>query len=127
MSETPDERDERGERAQGLDVEALRRELAGGRLGQPLFYLPAVGSTNTWAAELAHAGAAEGTLVTTDDQTAGRGRVGRVWKALPGQQLALSLILRPTFAPHFLVMASALAVAQAIEVIAAAARPDARA
>ena len=106
-----------------LDVEALRRGVAGLRLGQPLIYLPAVGSTNTYAGELAQAGAAEGALVTTDDQTEGRGRVGRVWKALPGQQLALSLILRPTFPPHFLVMASALAEAQAVEAVAGV-RPD---
>lgn len=102
-----------------LDVTALRQALASSRLGQPLVYLSEAGSTNTIAADLARDGAAEGTLVTTDYQTSGRGRVGRVWKALPNQQLALSLILRPTFPPHFLVMASALAVAQAIEAVTA--------
>lgn len=102
-----------------LDAEALRAALRGLALGDPLIYLPAVGSTNTLAAELALGGAAEGTLITTDHQTAGRGRVGRVWKALPNQQLALSLILRPTFPPHYLVMASALAVAESIEAITA--------
>lgn len=106
-----------------LDIEALRHELAPLRLGNPLIYLSEIGSTNTLAAELAGEGASEGTLVTTDHQTAGRGRVGRVWKALPNQQLAMSLILRPTFPPHFLVMASALAVAQAIETVTGA-RPD---
>lgn len=106
-----------------LDVEALRAELAGLRLGQPLIYLPEIGSTNTYASALARDGAAEGTLVTTDHQTAGRGRVGRVWKALPNQQLAMSLILRPTFPPHFLVMASALAVAQAVAAVTEA-QPD---
>ncbi len=100
-----------------LDVAVLREELASARLGHPLIYLPAIGSTNSYASELAREGAAEGTLVMTDHQTAGRGRVGRVWKAMPGQQLALSLILRPTFPPHFLVMASALAVAEAIETL----------
>ncbi len=100
-----------------LDVEALRRDLRGLLLGNPLLYTPAIGSTNTRATELARAGAAEGTLVTTDEQTAGRGRVGRQWKSLPGQQLALSLVLRPLFPPHFLVMASALAVAEAIEAV----------
>ncbi len=106
-----------------LDLAALRHGLAGARLGQPLIYLPAVDSTNTYASALAREGAAEGTLVTTDHQTAGRGRVGRVWKALPNQQLALSVILRPTFPPHFLVMASALAVAQAVEAVTGA-RPE---
>jgi BirA family transcriptional regulator, biotin operon repressor / biotin---[acetyl-CoA-carboxylase] ligase len=98
-----------------LDVEALRASLAGLRLGNPLLYFPALPSTNSHANALAREGATEGTLVTTDDQTAGRGRIGRPWKALPGQMLALSLVLRPTFPPHFLVMASALAVVEAIE------------
>lgn len=106
-----------------LDVEALRRGLAGLQLGGRVVYAPEVGSTNTLAGELASDGAAEGTLVTTDFQTAGRGRVGRVWKERPNRQLALSLILRPGFPPHFLVMASALAVAQGIEAITGA-QPD---
>jgi BirA family transcriptional regulator, biotin operon repressor / biotin---[acetyl-CoA-carboxylase] ligase len=101
-----------------LDREALRAALAPLRLGHPLVYLPAIASTNTHAAELARASAVEGTLVTTDDQTGGRGRIGRSWKSLPGQQLALSLVLRPVFPPHFLVMASALAVAEAVEAVA---------
>lgn len=100
-----------------LDVESLRRALAGLRLGQRLVYLPTLGSTNTHAVELARAGAAEGTLVLTDHQTAGRGRAGRFWEPLPGQQLILSLVLRPPFAPHWLVMASALALTSAIEAV----------
>ncbi|HLZ24836.1 MAG TPA: biotin--[acetyl-CoA-carboxylase] ligase [Ktedonobacterales bacterium] len=98
-----------------LDVDLLQASLAGMRLGNPLIYFPTIPSTNSHAAGLAREGAIEGTLVTTDDQTAGRGRVGRPWKALPGQMLALSLVLRPTFPPHYLVMAAALAVAEAIE------------
>jgi BirA family transcriptional regulator, biotin operon repressor / biotin---[acetyl-CoA-carboxylase] ligase len=114
---------ENAQRETPLDVVALRRGLSGLRLGQPLVYLPEVGSTSTYAGELARQGVAEGTLVTTDFQTAGRGRVGRVWKDKRYQQLALSLILRPTFPPHYLVMASALAVAQAIEAVTRL-RPD---
>src|SRR5260370_74869 len=97
-----------------LDIAALDASLAGVRLGRPLIYFPSLDSTNTYAVEQARAGAAEGTLVTTDDQTAGRGRVGRAWRSLPGQQLALSVILRPRFPPHFLVMAVSLAVVEAI-------------
>lgn len=99
-----------------LRVDLLRQGLAGVALANPLIYLPAVDSTNTYAAALARAGGAEGALVMTDHQTAGRGRAGRAWKPLPNQQLILSFVLRPRFPPHFLVMASALAVAEAIEV-----------
>ena len=107
-------REHEGLAAAPLDVEAVQAEIVPLRLGHPFLYFPAIGSTNTHAAELAREGAAEGTLVTTDDQTAGRGRIGRVWRSLPGQQLAVSLVLRPSFPPHFLVMSSALAVAEAI-------------
>jgi BirA family biotin operon repressor/biotin-[acetyl-CoA-carboxylase] ligase len=43
----------------------------------------------------ATAGAAEGLLVVADSQTAGRGRLGRSWHSPPGQNLYLSLLLRP--------------------------------
>lgn len=111
-------REHSGLAAAPLDVAAVGAAIVPLRLGHPFLYFPAIGSTNTYAAELAREGAAEGTLVTTDDQTAGRGRIGRVWRSLPGQQLAVSLILRPSFAPHLLMMASALAVAEAIEEVA---------
>lgn len=100
-----------------LDVTALEAAFGGLKLGHPILYFPAIGSTNTYAMELAREGAAEGTLVTTDDQTLGRGRIGRSWLSLPYQQLALSVVLRPDFPPHFLVMASALSVAGAIEAV----------
>lgn len=38
-----------------------------------------------------------GSVVVTDDQTAGRGRLGRVWTAPPGGSLAVSVLLRPEF------------------------------
>lgn len=112
-----------GGHSQQLDVTALAAATATLRLGHPLIYFPALDSTNTHALELARAGAEEGALVTTDDQTAGRGRVGRSWRSLSGQQLALSVVLRPQFPPHFLVMASSLSVATAVEAVTGL-RPD---
>lgn len=106
-----------------LDVEALRGRLARLSLGQSLIYLPVVGSTNTYAINLARAGAAEGALVVSDEQPAGRGRAGRVWRSMPRQQVLCSLILRPAFPAHFLVMAAALAVARTVEDVTES-RPD---
>jgi BirA family biotin operon repressor/biotin-[acetyl-CoA-carboxylase] ligase len=105
----------RNDAARPLDVAAVEAGVASLALGHPLVYHQAIASTNTEAMMLARAGATEGTLVTTDDQTAGRGRMGRAWMALPNEQLAFSLVLYPSFPPHFLVMASALSVAEAIE------------
>jgi BirA family biotin operon repressor/biotin-[acetyl-CoA-carboxylase] ligase len=57
-----------------------------------------VGSTNDEAKALARAGAADGTLICANEQTAGRGRRGRIWRSPPGN-LYLSLVLRPDCAP----------------------------
>jgi len=53
-------------------------------------------STNREAYDRAHAGAPEGTLVYSETQTAGKGRLDRIWFSSAGKGIYLSLILRPT-------------------------------
>jgi BirA family transcriptional regulator, biotin operon repressor / biotin---[acetyl-CoA-carboxylase] ligase len=59
------------------------------------------GSTNVDLMALARAGAADGTVLVADHQTAGRGRADRVWTAPPRSSLLMSVLLRPapSFAP----------------------------
>lgn len=59
-------------------------------------HLVETGSTNSEALRLASAGAASGTWVVADRQTAGRGRSGRTWHSASGNFYA-SLILRDVF------------------------------
>ena len=63
-------------------------------LGYPRLHLRSTDSTNERARALALAGAPHGTLVTTAEQTAGRGRQGRRWSAPAGNALLMSLLLR---------------------------------
>jgi BirA family biotin operon repressor/biotin-[acetyl-CoA-carboxylase] ligase len=79
-------------------------------LGRPRLHLRATTSTNDRARALAQAGAPHGTLVTADEQHAGRGRQGRTWSAPPRRALLLSLVLRDP--PALLPLAAALAVAE---------------
>lgn len=65
--------------------------LLEGRFGRPYRYLERCGSTQR---ELASE-APEGAVVATDEQTAGRGRLGRPWFAAPGTSLLFSVNLRP--------------------------------
>lgn len=53
-----------------------------------------VASTNDIAIARGKTGAAEGTLVIAEHQTAGRGRYGRKWEAPPGKCLLVSVVLR---------------------------------
>jgi BirA family biotin operon repressor/biotin-[acetyl-CoA-carboxylase] ligase len=68
------------------------------------------GSTNERARELAAAGAPHGTLVTANEQTAGRGRQGRTWTAPAGRALLCSLVVRDP--PRLLSLAAGVAVAE---------------
>ena len=92
-----------------------------GRLGRPVLVFATIGSTNDEAKRLAEAGAAEGTLVLAETQTAGRGRQGRQWLTPPGTALAGSLVLRPTLSAAQaarLTMLAGVAAAEAIEAVA---------
>lgn len=59
-----------------------------------LRWFPAVTSTMDVAAALLAEGAAAGTVVVADAQTAGRGRRGRHWESPPGAGLYFSLVWR---------------------------------
>jgi BirA family biotin operon repressor/biotin-[acetyl-CoA-carboxylase] ligase len=84
--------------------------------GTPHRHFRQVGSTNTVARELAEAGAPNGTVVTADEQTAGRGRQGRTWTAAPGSALLFSAIVRPLDKRHpLLPLAVPLAVCETAE------------
>ncbi len=74
-----------------------------------------VDSTNRIAEELARDGAPEGVVVIADQQTAGRGRLGRSFFSPGGSSLYFSLVLRPECVPeqlHEYVFAAAVAVAE---------------
>jgi BirA family transcriptional regulator, biotin operon repressor / biotin---[acetyl-CoA-carboxylase] ligase len=87
--------------------------------GRPHLHLRSADSTNERARELAERGAGSGTVVTADEQSAGRGRYGRVWAAPPGKALLYSAILRPLDERQALLpLAAPLAVCDAIESLA---------
>ena len=79
-----------------------------------------VGSTLDVAHELAANGAAAGTLVVANAQTAGRGRMGRSWRSEPGAGIWLTLIERPADASALEVLSLrvGLALAPALDAFA---------
>jgi len=69
-------------------------------LGRSLEYFEKVNSTNTRAWELISAGSPNGTIVLTDQQTAGRGRGSHHWWSIRGKSLTFSVILKPDTSIH---------------------------
>jgi BirA family transcriptional regulator, biotin operon repressor / biotin---[acetyl-CoA-carboxylase] ligase len=65
------------------------------RIGRRHLHLAETDSTNTRAAELAADPASDGTVITADVQTRGRGQYGRTWQSPPGANVLLSTLLFP--------------------------------
>jgi BirA family transcriptional regulator, biotin operon repressor / biotin---[acetyl-CoA-carboxylase] ligase len=100
-----------------LAIDALRVARRQARIGRQLHYYDTIGSTNDAAKALAVAGADDGTVVIAEQQTAGRGRLGRAWASPPFRNLYVSIVLRPpiaaTAAPPISLVAG-LAVAETV-------------
>lgn len=79
-----------------LDAEALTSTLVrpGGTWSR-VEVVPEVGSTNTELLARSQRGAPHGTVLVTEHQTAGRGRLGRDFSTPPRAALTFSLLLRP--------------------------------
>lgn len=85
--------------------------------GQPVCVYESIDSTNAEITRLAVKGAAHGTVVMADNQTAGRGRRGRSWESPSGDNLYFSLLLRPEVTPDkapMLTLVMAVAAARAV-------------
>jgi len=65
-------------------------------IGFPFIELDKVESTNNYAMGLIHAGMAQhGTAVFAHDQTKGKGQRDKQWLSAPGENIILSLIIKP--------------------------------
>ena len=91
-------------------------------IGSPRVHHRLTDSTNERAKELADAGAPHGTLVTADEQSAGRGRQGREWTAPPRSAVLMSVVLREL--DERLPLTAAVAVADTVQADAAIKWPN---
>lgn len=112
----------RGYRLAGAPDSLIPTEIQAGLetalIGREIVYYESTDSTNLRAHELGESGAADGTVVIADRQSAGKGRLGRSWVSPPGVNLYASVLLRPSILPYHapqLSFLSAVAVARAVE------------
>ncbi len=85
-----------------------------GRFGRPYTYVERCPSTQRLLD-----GAPEGAVAVTDEQTEGRGRLGRTWHAPAGSSLLFSIVLTPAVSSERLPELSLVAGAAVAEAIAA--------
>jgi len=84
-------------------------------IGRNILYYASITSTNEIAKQNALNRSVEGTVVISEEQTAGKGRLNRTWRT-PKGTLALSIILYPKIDHlHLLIMIASLAVVRSIK------------
>src|SRR6516225_3402785 len=101
-----------------LDAAGLRRAaVAPDGLWREIEVVPSTGSTNADLLARALRGQPEGVLLAAEEQTAGRGRMGRTWVSPPCAALTFSLLLHPAVPPArrgWLSLLAGVAVAAAV-------------
>jgi len=100
-----------------LFPEEIGDGLATRFLGRTVYYCDSVSSTNNLAKELAGQGAADGTLVVAEEQTGGKGRLGRQWCSAKYKGSFFSFILFPPLMPqeaNMVTLITAVAMASAV-------------
>jgi BirA family biotin operon repressor/biotin-[acetyl-CoA-carboxylase] ligase len=103
-----------------ITAEKIRALLTGRIIGRRLRVVAEIGSTNDAAMAAGRAGEPEGLAILADQQTGGRGRLGRSWASLPGLGVYTSILLRPPVPPllaPLLTLMAGLATAEAIEAV----------
>ncbi|MDX8394866.1 MAG: biotin--[acetyl-CoA-carboxylase] ligase [Mariprofundaceae bacterium] len=104
-----------------LSASLLHQRLHTKRLGKTCITLDKIDSTNAEIMRQADKGADEGLVVFAEQQTQGKGRMGRSWHTLGEDALALSLLLRPNISPQYvsqLSLVTAVAIQKALSVFA---------
>ncbi len=102
-----------------LTAAQITADLRTKRLGHVLTILPCTDSTNTQLKN-SYADVPEGFVLLAEQQTAGRGRLGRQFVSPKGDGLYLSLVLRPQRTPEqlsLLTPLAAVAVCEALETL----------
>lgn len=101
-----------------LNAEKIKTLLDDSRFSKNIIIHKNISSTNNHAKELACKGGEEGTVILAEEQTAGRGRMDRLWLSPPCKNILVSLLLKPSI--HIerifsLTLALALSITEAIK------------
>jgi len=102
-----------------LNPDRIRKGLQTARIGRRLLVFEEVTSTNDIVWDSVSSPDADGLCVFAEEQTAGRGRRGRIWHSTAGQSLLFSILLKGGhLSADLLVLATAAAVAQTLSSLA---------
>lgn len=78
----------------------IKRLLDTKIIGKEIIFVESVNSTNNYGKKICEKDFIEGTLIITEEQTMGRGRLGRQWASPKGEGIWVSILLKPNMKPE---------------------------
>lgn len=87
-------------------------------IGREIHCFSTIDSTNIYAKKIAQEGCPEGTLVVADQQTLGRGRLGREWSSMDKKGIWMTVVLRPCIGledVQIITLAASVAIVKALK------------
>lgn len=82
-----------------LTYKNISHELNTEIMGNNIIHFQTIESTNDYAKQVAYS-AEEGTVIISEEQTKGRGRLGKCWYSKSGEGIWMSMILKPNIVPY---------------------------
>jgi BirA family transcriptional regulator, biotin operon repressor / biotin---[acetyl-CoA-carboxylase] ligase len=98
-----------------LTYEEIEPYLSTNFIGRSIVHFDSIDSTNSKAKQLADSAEADGTIIISEEQTNGRGRLGRSWVSPKHKGVWMSIILKPDLNPMEAVKLTQIAAAAVVE------------
>jgi BirA family transcriptional regulator, biotin operon repressor / biotin---[acetyl-CoA-carboxylase] ligase len=97
-----------------LTYEEIEPYLNTSFIGRSIVHFDSIDSTNSKAKQLADSAEADGTIIISEEQTNGRGRLGRSWVSPKYKGIWMSIILKPDLNPMEAVKLTQIAAASLV-------------
>ncbi|MGL5695047.1 MAG: biotin--[acetyl-CoA-carboxylase] ligase [Peptostreptococcaceae bacterium] len=88
-------------------------------IGKNIIHFESIDSTNIYAKKIAQ-DELDGTVIISEEQTNGRGRLGRIWDSKAYEGIWMSIVLKPNILPYktpFLTIVAAVSIAKALDTL----------
>lgn len=99
-----------------LNPQNIYHNLKTSIIGKNIIHLESVDSTNDYMKRIGN-DVQEGTVVISEEQTKGKGRLGRIWESESKQGIWMSIILKPAIIPYkapFITLIAGAAIVKAL-------------
>ena len=102
-----------------LNPQNIYRNLKTKFIGKNVLHFETIDSTNDYAKKIGNE-LIDGSVIISEEQTKGKGRLGRVWESKAGEGIWMSIILKPNIIPNkapFITLIAGASIVKALNIL----------